>query len=294
MYELVQIGENTHYVNSPAKMGVYCLPGGRAILIDSGNDKEAGKKIIKILNDKGWALESVICTHSNADHVGGNKLLADRTGCKIYATKLESAFCEFPILEPSFLYGGFPAKKLRNKFLMAEPSIAHDISCLEMPQGMEAFPLKGHYFDMVGVKTPDDVYFLADCVFSESIIEKYHIFFVYDVAEYLKTLDTIKALRGKRFVPAHAEPTDDIAALANLNREKIFEIIDSIKSICRAPISFDAMLKELFDKYSLTMDFNQYVLVGSTVRSYLSYMLDNQMIGADFQNNTLLWHCPEQ
>jgi hypothetical protein len=49
MYELIQAGENTFYINCPVKMGVYSLPDNKVILIDSGNDKEAGKSLEDIL-----------------------------------------------------------------------------------------------------------------------------------------------------------------------------------------------------------------------------------------------------
>jgi glyoxylase-like metal-dependent hydrolase (beta-lactamase superfamily II) len=291
MYELIQAGENTFYINCPAKMGVYRLPSSKVILIDSGNDKEAGKKVLKIFAENSWTLEAIINNHSNADHIGGNRLLSDRTGCKIYAQGIESAFCNFPILEPSFLYGGFPNKRLRNKYLLAESSRVYDIAEMTLPEGIEIFPLKGHFFDMIGVKTPDDVYFMADCVSNENIINKYHITFIYDVAEYLNTLDMIKILRGKLFIPAHADVVNDMEPIANLNKKKILEIIERVKHICEKPVSFDEVLKALFDGYNIVMDFNQYVLVGSTVRSYLSYMFDNQILDADFRDNRLFWHC---
>jgi glyoxylase-like metal-dependent hydrolase (beta-lactamase superfamily II) len=271
-------------------MGVYLLPENRAILIDSGNDKEAGKKILKIFSENGWTLESVINTHSNADHIGGNKLLRERTGCKLYATGIEAAFGAYPELEPSFLYGGYPCKPLRNKFLMAEPSVAADITEMPLPEGMEVIPLKGHFFGMIGIKTPDDVWFMADCVSSERILEKYHVAFIYDVAEYLKTLDYIEALEGRLFIPAHTEPAEDMRHLAAANRAKVLEIIAGIKGICKSPATFEGILKQLFDSYGLAMDFNQYVLAGSTVRSYLSYMLDNHMLAAEFTGNQLFWH----
>jgi glyoxylase-like metal-dependent hydrolase (beta-lactamase superfamily II) len=292
MYELIQAGENTFYINCPAKMGVYRLPSNKGILIDSGNDKEAGKKVLKIFAENGWTLETIINTHSNADHIGGNKLLSDRTGCKIYSTGLESAFCNFPVIEPSFLYGGFPAKQLRNKFLFAEASNVNDIAELVLPQGMELFPLKGHFFDMIGIKTPDDVYFMADCVSSENILNKYHITFIYDVSEYLNTLEMIKTLKGKLFIPAHADAVNDMEPLSEINKKKVLEIIERIQRICEKPVSFEDILKALFDGYNLVMDFNQYVLVGSTVRSYLSYMLDNQTLSAEFRDNKLLWSVP--
>ena len=37
------------------------------------------------------------------------------------------------------------------------------------------------------------------------------------------------------------------------------------------------------------MDFNQYVLIGSTVRSYLSYLYDQGKVTADFVDNRMLW-----
>lgn len=293
VYELIQVAENTFYIDCPAKMGVYRLPDGDAILIDSGSDKEAGKKILKIFAEQGWTLKEVINTHSNADHSGGNKLLHDRTGCKIYAAGVEGAFCRFPMLEPSFLYGGFPCKPLRNKFLMAEPSPVEDLARLTPPSGMDFFPLKGHFFDMVGVKTGDGVYFLADCLCGEEILAKYHIAFIYDVAEYLKTLDMVETLSGRLCIPSHAPAVSDIRPLARVNREKVYEIIDSLRQICARQVSFEQVLKSLFDRYGQSLDFNQYVLAGSTVRSYLSYMLDNGILSASFRENRLLWQTVE-
>ena len=148
------------------------------------------------LKSQGWTLTAIINTHSNADHDGGNTLLQNRLGCAVYATPMEKAVVEHPILEPSFLYGGYPFKKLRNKFLMATPSKAQEIADAPLPEGMEIFPLGGHFWEMIGVKTPDDVYFLADCVFGENTIQKYHISFNYDVAAYFETLDFVEIVQS--------------------------------------------------------------------------------------------------
>ena len=42
-------------------------------------------------------------------------------------------------------------------------------------------------------------------------------------------------------------------------------------------------------KLGLTMTFQQYVLVGSTVRSYLSWLKDTGKLNAGFEDNRLLW-----
>jgi metallo-beta-lactamase family protein len=53
---------------------------------------------------------------------------------------------------------------------------------------------------------------------------------------------------------------------------------------------FEMLLKCIFDEYGLKMNFEQYVLVGSTVRSYLSWLKDNGNINAKFVDNQLVWN----
>ena len=289
MYELHQVGERSYYIDCPAKIGIYCSNNTDVYLIDSGNDKDAGKKVRKILDEHNWTLRGILNTHSNADHIGGNQYLQQQTNCRIFADGIEAAFTEYPILEPSFLYGGYPCKELCHKFLLAKPSEVCKFSDGDFPKEIEVIPLKGHFFDMVGFRTPDDVVFLADCLSSRETLEKYRIGFIYDVAEYLRTLETVKTLGAKMFVPAHAPVTDDISELAEYNISVVNSIAEDIVSICKEPICFEKILQRLFNNYKLTMNFEQYVLVGSTVRSYLSWLKDAGRLSAVFEGNMLLW-----
>ena len=289
MYELIQVAERSYYIQSPAKIGLVKLNEQDVCLIDSGNDKDAGRKVRQLLDTNGWRLTAIYNTHSNADHIGGNKYLQGQTGCKIYAPGIDCAFTRHPVLEPSFLYGGYPCKELRHKFLMAQESDAQELTQESLPEGFEIIPLPGHFFDMVGFRTPDDVVYLTDCLSSRETLDKYQIGFIYDVAAYLDTLEMVKSLRAKMFVPAHAAASEDVADLAQYNIDKVLEIADKITGICQEPLCFEAILQKLFADYGLTMNFEQYALVGSTVRSYLAWLKDTGRVNALFENNMLLW-----
>ncbi len=289
MYELIQVSERSYYIQSPAKIGLVKLDERDVCLIDSGNDKDAGRKVRQLLDANGWRLTAIYNTHSNADHIGGNRYLQNQTGCKIYAPGIECAFTRRPELEPSFLYGGYPCKELRHKFLMAQESDAQELTQESLPEGFRLIPLPGHFFDMVGFRTPDGVVYLADCLSSRETLDKYGIGFVYDVAAYLDTLEMVKSLQAKRFVPAHAAVSEEIADLAQYNIDKVLEIADKIVRICQEPLCFESVLQKLFADYGLTMNFEQYVLVGSTVRSYLAWLKDTGKVNALFENNRLLW-----
>ena len=289
MYELMQAAERSFYIQSPAKIGLVKLGDTDVCLIDSGSDKDAGRKVRQILDANGWKLRAIYNTHSNADHIGGNKYLQAQTGCKIYAPGIECDFTRHPLLEPSFLYGGFPFGDLRHKFLMAQESDAEVLTPEFLPEGFEILELPGHFFDMVGFRAPDGAVFLADCLSSRETLDKYQIGFIYDVAAYLETLEKVKAMQAPVFIPAHVAATEDIAPLAQVNIDKVHEIAEIIVSLCAEPLCFEEILQKLFNRYQLVMNAEQYVLVGSTVRSYLAWLKDSGRLQVSFEDSRMLW-----
>lgn len=289
MYEWVQAGARSYYIDCPAKIGVFIAGESNVFLIDSGSDKDVGKKVKRILDGRGLRLSGILNTHSHADHIGGNAYLQGQTNCPVFAGAIEGDFVRHPVLEPSLLYGGYPCKPLRHKFLLAQESAALGFSDPGFPQEVEVLPLPGHSFDMAGFRTPDGTAFIGDCVSSRATLDKYGVPFIYDVGAYLATLDRIEAMEAALFVPSHAEATADIAPLARYNRSRVLEIADRLVDICREPIGTEEVLRRIFLCYHLTMNFQQYALIGSTIRSYLSWLSDSGRITAAFEDQRLLW-----
>lgn len=288
MYELIKAGENTWYIDCPTKIGVVQAADGM-YLIDSGNDKDAGRKVRQIFEREGWTLKGILNTHSHADHIGGNKYLQNNTGCRIFAEAVESSFIEHPILEPAYLFGGFPPADLRHKFLMAQESSAKQFSDPAFPKDITPVPLPGHSIGQTGFKTADNVFFIADSLCSKETLDKYTVSVLYDVKGALATLDLLEKSDAALYIPSHAAAAEDITDLVSYNREKIFAVRDAVLDICASPLTFEEVLQRVFTGFGLTMTFEQYALVGSTVRSYLSWLKEEGLLSASFEDTRLLW-----
>lgn len=289
MYELIQISENDYYIDCPSKIGIVKIGSTGVVAIDSGNDKDAGKKVLKHIEANGWQLKAIYNTHSHADHIGGNKLLQDRTHCSIYAKGQEAAYANLPALEPITLYGGYPLQELQNKFLMAQASNVQPLTAEALPARWELLDLPGHSFDMVGFRTPDDTVFLGDCLSSAETLAKYGIGYLWNPEDSLHTLEKVQELTAKVFVPAHAPVCSDVSELVKINLDALNEVSSRILSLCAENITFEALLRKIFEAYSLQMNVQQYALIGSTVRSFLSSLCRNGKVQFSFENNCMLW-----
>lgn len=289
MYELIQVSPNNYYIDCPSRMGVIRVGESEVVMIDGGSDKDAGKKALRIFQANGWTLKAICNTHSHADHTGGNAYLHAQTGCKIYAPGVECDFVNHTVLEPACLYGGFPLEALRHKFLMAQPSPAEPLTQTVLPEGVELIALPGHSFDMVGFRTSEGTVYLADCLCAEETLKKYGLSYLWDVQAYLDTLEKVKEMRAKCFVPAHVSPTDDIAPLAQINIDAVHAAAERILSLCAQPAAFEEILRGVFIADGTQMSAQSYALTGSTVRSYLAWLQHQGRADFAFEDNRMLW-----
>ncbi len=273
MFEINKAGENTYYIKFPTILGIYKINETDVCFIDSSNDKGTAKRALKHITEKGWKLKAIYNTHGHADHTGGNAYLQEMTGCNIYCPRIDAGAVNHGILNPIMLYGGYPPKQLFAKLHFAEDSIAEPLEEAILPEGLESFPLLGHTLGMVGFKTKDEVYFLADSVVSKETLDRYLATYLVSIPKFLDSLDYIASLKGRLFIPSHAEPTEDMTELLDINRKSVYDMIDRILAICEEPKSSEQITKEVFLQSTVPFTLAQHSLVNSTLKSYTSYLL---------------------
>ena len=137
---------------------------------------------------------------------------------------------------------------------------------------------------------PDvDSYEYSYGIVDKETLDKYQIGYLWDPGTQLQTLKKLTQLKAALFVPSHAAPCEDIAPLAQYNIQKIQQVTHDILSICTEPAGFDRILQKLFIRYNLHMTAKQHAVIGSTVRSYLSWLKKSGRLTLTFENNIMQW-----
>ena len=122
----------------------------------------------------------------------------------------------------------------------------------------------------------------------EELLKKENIVLIFDVAGYLDSLDYVKKLDGI-IVPSHSDVTDDIRPLVNINKEKINEIINFLLSILDEYRTMEDIIALTLTHYNIIVSFNKYLLMGSTIRSYIAYLSNRGLLDKKFVENKLLF-----
>jgi glyoxylase-like metal-dependent hydrolase (beta-lactamase superfamily II) len=243
-------------------------------------------------------LRAIVNTHSNADHIGANAFIQKRTNCEVWTTRIEGALTERPSLEPLLLWAAWPFKQIRGKFIEAKPS---KVTYIEsegriMDTALRAVPLPGHYLDMIGVVTPDDVFFLADSVFDPKILKKYRFSVMLDISGAYKTFDMIDSARASWFVPCHAPVTDDIHELIEQNRAgqawitaNVYQAIEGTDGISREDV-----LSKIGVANELEMDAAHLLLNLASVNAHLTWLAELDRIEPFVKDCRLLWRVKQK
>ena len=295
---------------------VYVIPGGTNVgvirvktesgcglyLIDSGGSEKDARKIEKILDEHftDRHLRAVINTHSHADHTGGNAYFAEKTKCEIWMPYLEKGSVENTLLQPSLAWGGFPLPELRTSYYVPAHCEATRViraeECVELSDGKKIrfIALPGHYFEMLGVMCtiPDGkcAFFAGDAVFGKKVNAKFSIPFMHHIFSFLVTLEKLRSVRADRYVPSHGDAVTRIDETVEMNEIAVLQTISCIMKILKKkPHTAEELLTEVANANGISMKLAQYVLIGSTLRSFLTCLYEKGRITYEIADNKMLW-----
>lgn len=290
MFNLIHCAGNTYYLKCFSNIGVYYLGNDEVILIDGGDHKKSVGDLDAALCERGWKVKMLINTHCHLDHICGNRFFRDKYGCEIYSSDLEYYLIEASTLEPSFYYMGVPTNRERNFFFKPYGTKAKLLTDDILPEGFEIISLPGHSFNMIGIKTPDNVWFLGDAVLDEMTYEGYKLPFFHEVNNSIATMEMLKTLEGDWFVPSHTPAMQDITALADYNAEALRKIKDFYYDNCEGK-TFQELFIDSCEKLGVDINnVDKFAKIEITIKAFLQALIEDGKLTAEIKDLKMIYH----
>lgn len=264
---------------------VVLIVGDKAALIDSGV-APAFPQVLGLLAEAGIAPEQlgyIVNSHAHWDHVGGNALLAARTGATIAAHPAGQSWIEDSQRQFREFLGAYPKivpiVPERVEFYREMMGPDHRVSLflqqgdrldLGAGIGLEVLETPGHLSSCLSLWEPESrTLFTGDTVNGHGPfggIAQYD-----DVAAYRDSLAALLALKPVRLVPAHFEPQSGEQAMSFLQAS--FDQVAVQERAVLEAVNAPAPLGEIVRRVSSNLGVPLTVQVVITVEAHLKHLM---------------------
>ena len=225
---------------STALLPVYKITEKDIVLIDTGYAKLDRAGLTALIEDNGFHLLGVICSHAHFDHSGNVRYLQQRYGAKAAAQLIEAGISVNPDAYRAN-YVALTYGKSREYFLeecfTADVIIGPEDAWLDFCGArFGILPLPGHSAGHIGVVTPDGVAYVGDCLLDQQQI---------DNAKLLTSMFIARDLQSKEFLRQTDYAAYILAHKAVVTRQEMLALVDS-NSACIYRKA-DELLEDLVD-----------------------------------------------
>jgi glyoxylase-like metal-dependent hydrolase (beta-lactamase superfamily II) len=134
------------------------------------------------------------------------------------------------------------------------------------------------------------VCYAADAFFDADVLARYEIPFVHDVAGQLASLERLPQLPYEIFLPGHGDPTRDIGAAVDANRNAIARSAEWVRSALKEVATTSDIVHHVTRRLEAPPDnISTYFLMHSCVLAYLSYLANQGEVQPIVEAGELHW-----
>ena len=206
---------------STALLPIYRVTDTDIILIDTGYAKLDRAGLTALIEDRGFHLRGIICSHAHFDHSGNVRYLQQRCGAKAAAHIIEAGISVNPDAYRAN-YVALTYGKSREIFLeecfVADTIIGPEDDFLDFcGVRFGILQLPGHSAGHIGVVTPDNVAYVGDCLIDQQQIDSAKLPTSMFIARDLQSKEFLRRTQYDAYILAHKSVVTDIAPLVDSN-----------------------------------------------------------------------------
>ena len=206
---------------STALLPIYRVTDADMILIDTGYAKLDRAGLTALIEDNGFHLRGIICSHAHFDHSGNVRYLQQRCGAKAAAHIIEAGISVNPDAYRAN-YVALTYGKSREIFLeecfVADTIIGPEDDFLDFcGVRFGILQLPGHSAGHIGVVTPDNVAYVGDCLIDQQQIDSAKLPTSMFIARDLQSKEFLRRTQYDAYILAHKSVVTDIAPLVDSN-----------------------------------------------------------------------------
>jgi glyoxylase-like metal-dependent hydrolase (beta-lactamase superfamily II) len=291
---LVELTERVSYAPGGVNIGVILASDDRAVLVDTGLNDTSVRKVLRELDAAGRTVTDIVTTHGHADHFGGNAFAVKRTGARVHAPRWDETILRYPLFQPLSLFAGAdPPASMRTGFMLAAESpvdVIYDAGLMTVADvELEAVSLAGHSGNQMGILV-DGVFFCADVILPDRVIERYKMPYLYSVRDHLPSLDRAESVVHTVAVPGHGPVLEHVSRGVGPNRDLVLRVAEMVADLCAEPRSPEDLLALVLERLDADpVDAPAYYLLHPTIFAYLSYLEANGVLEHQIERGRSLW-----
>lgn len=293
----------------------------RGVLIDSGYTEEDADWIADLLDSEAIKLEAILQTHAHPDSSGGASYLKKRTGCRVLVSKGQRQYLENPARSNYIAMVEAAVDKEREEAEAARAEAAEGEEKApvadEMPRKAVIQPkpvqadgvldpnrpfvmstgksftvidLSGHVVGQLGIVTPDNVFFIADALYTFDELSEKPIPYLESIENFKSSLEVLLKTPYNRFVPTHGKPMEFSIANEVLFHQRQLDMIEqAIILHLRMPHTREELVALLFATFGIEQTIPNFYMMSTTIVSFLNYLKRKHRVTIIHEDGKTRW-----
>ncbi len=302
--KLINIKGNTYYIRGGTNTGVIRLDNNNCLIIDPGRYGIKQRKMIELLKENNMVIKYIINTHEHGDHYEGcSHLKKLNNSIQILSSSEAKIFIDNPNKFADYTVGGKANKFLKFK----EPSeeshttkvddIIEEGKIVLNNRKFEIIKLSGHTEGSIGILTDDKILFVGDLFVGSQMLKKFDLLLLYDVKEYIKSVNKIKDIDFEYMVLGHDKEIYskiDSYVVINNHISAVNNYVNQVKDLLKSPITIDNILKNIIINNNLSCNYTEYHYFRSSIVSIISYLCDLNQIDYSIELGEVLYYSKKE